>query len=138
MVALFAGGIDGLWANSVKDVSIVVNPEAYRLSVQTFRDATGQDLGDVSFADYAMHYGGWWTNKRMPDKASDIAQAILYRKGRSMQGGSRGMRTAVCPHWGEVGDSTTSTPARHPASAATPCTCCLAMCCWCSRPHTLR
>ena len=29
-------------------------------------------------------------------------QAILYRKGRSMEGGSMGMRTAVCPHWGEI------------------------------------
>ena len=81
----------------------MANPETYRLSLRTFRDAAGQDLGDVSFADYAMqHYGGWWTNKRMPDKAAHIAQAILYRKGRSMQGGSMGMRTAVCPHWGEI------------------------------------
>ena len=49
------------------------------------------------------NYGGWWTNKRMPAKASHIAQCILYRKGRSMMGGSGGMRTAVVPHWGEVG-----------------------------------
>ena len=41
-------------------------------------------------------------NKRMPDAVSTIQQAILYRKGRSMMGGSGGMRTAVCPHWNEV------------------------------------
>ena len=52
-------------------------------------------------------YGGWWTNKRMPDPATfmtvdNVQAAILYRKGRAMMGGSAGMRTAVCPHWGEV------------------------------------
>ena len=82
----------------------MVNPETYRLALQTFRDAAGQDLGDMSFADYAAeHFGGFWTNKRMPVKTAHIAQAILYRMGRSMMGGSMGMRTAVCPHWGEVG-----------------------------------
>ena len=109
-VAAFAGGIDGLWAATVGDVGIVVNPETYRLSVQTYRDRvidTGQrggvSLGDTCFADYAMgKFGGWWTNKRMPDKANHVAQAILYRKGRSMAGGSTGMRTAVCPHWNEI------------------------------------
>ena len=106
-ISLFAGGIEGLWANTVKDVSIVCNPETYRLSLQTFRDSAGNnpnDLGDTSFADYAMQrFGGWWTNKRMPDKASHIAQAILYRMGRSAMGANAGMRTAVCPHWGEIG-----------------------------------
>ena len=95
-VAAFAGGLDGLWANTVKDVAIVAGVDTYALSAQTFRDATGQDMGDKAFSDYAAeHYGGWWTNKRMPAKASHVQQAILYRKGRSM-------RTAVCPHWGEV------------------------------------
>ena len=99
-VAAFAGGIDGLWANTIKDVAVVAGVETYALSARTFRDATGQDLGDKAFSDYAMeHYGGWWTNKRMPAKAAHVQQAILYRKGRSMMGGSGGMRTAVCPHW---------------------------------------
>ena len=84
----------------------------YGLSAKTFRDRvidTGQrggvSLGDTSFADYAMaNYGGWWTNKRMPaaDATSKVQQAILYRKGRSMMGGSGGMRTAVCPHWNMI------------------------------------
>ena len=102
-IAAFAGGVDGLWSTMANQVGIVVNPESYRLSLQTFRDASGQDLGETSFADYAMErYGGWWCNKRMPDKTADIAQAILYRGGRSAMGASAGMRTAVCPHWGEV------------------------------------
>ena len=38
----------------------------------------------------------------MPDAAATIQQAILYRKGRSMMGGSGAMRTAVCPQWNEI------------------------------------
>ena len=107
-VAAFAGGIDGLWARTVSEVAVVAGVTTYGLSAKTFRDRvidTGQrggvSLGDTSFADYAMaNYGGWWTNKRMPatDASSKVQQAILYRKGRSMMGGSGGMRTAVCPH----------------------------------------
>ena len=97
--AATAAGVDGLWANTIKDVSIVVNPETYRLASKTFQ---GTDA-EMSAAAYAMSQtGGFWTNKRMPDTASDIAPAILYRKGRSMMGGSGGTRTAICPHWNEV------------------------------------
>ena len=46
--------------------------------------------------------GGFWTNKRMPAPASNAQYVILYRKGRSMMGGARAMRTAVCPHWNEI------------------------------------
>ena len=110
LVAIFAGGIDGLWANTVKDIGIVAGVDTYVLATKTFRDRvidTGQrggvSLGDESFADYAMRlYGGFWTNKRMPAAASNIQAGILYRKGRSSMGASAGMRTAVCPHWGEV------------------------------------
>lgn len=102
-VETFVGGIDGLWSHTTKDVAIVAGVDTYRLSARTFRDATGQDLGAMAFSDYAMqHFGGWWTNSRMPATASHVQQAILYRKGRSAMGASAGMRTAVCPHWGEV------------------------------------
>lgn len=104
-VSAFAGGIDGLWANTVKDVAIVAGVDTYSLSARTFRDRVidtgsrgGVSLGDTSFADYAAaHFGGWWTNKRMPAKKSHVQQAVLYRKGRS-----GGMRTAVCPHWNVI------------------------------------
>ena len=107
-VEAYANGIDGLWANTVQDVAIVCGVATYRLSAQTFRDVAAADLGDQAFSDYAAsRYGGWWTNKRMPDAATfmsvdNVQSSILYRKGRSMMGGSMGMRTAVCPHWGEV------------------------------------
>ena len=38
----------------------------------------------------------------MPDAATNIQQAVLYRMGRSMAGGAGAMRTAVCPHWNEI------------------------------------
>ena len=110
-VAAFSGGIDGLWASTVKEVSIVGGVETYRLSTATFRDpstGTAGGRGDLAFSDYAMeHYGGFWTNSRMPSSATfmsvdNVQQAILYRKGRSMSGGAGTMRTAVCPHWGIV------------------------------------
>ena len=100
--AAHADGIDGLWANTLKDVAIVCGPATMALSARTFQTATNYK-GELSAAAYAMaNTGGWWTNKRMPDAVSDIQQAILYRKGRSMMGSAGAMRTAVCPHWNEV------------------------------------
>ncbi|MDE0458416.1 MAG: hypothetical protein OXI15_14070 [Chromatiales bacterium] len=101
-VAAFAGGIDGLWASTMKEVAIVAGVDTYKLSAAAFRDKTigtdkGISAGDMTFADYAMmHTGGWWTNKRMPAASSDNQAAILYRMGRP------GVRKAVCPHWGAI------------------------------------
>ena len=96
-VSSFADGIDGLWASTLMDVGVVAGVDTFRLSAKTFRDAVGQDLGDMSFASYAMDKtGGWVTNKRMPATAANVQQGILFRKGRT------GIRTAVCPNWGEL------------------------------------
>ena len=98
-LASFAGGVDGLWASTMRDVAIVCGPATYQLSARSFRDVGTNNghRGSVAFADYAReHTGGWWTNKRMPAVASNVQQAILHRKGRS------GIRTAVCPHWGAL------------------------------------
>ena len=105
--AAHASGIDGLWANMLKDVSIICGPATMELSARTFQTATNYK-GELSSAAYAMtNTGGWRTNKRMPDadtfdSVDDVQQAILYRKGRSMMGGAGAMRTAVCPHWNEI------------------------------------
>ena len=103
--AAHADGVDGLWAPTIRDVSIVVGPATYRLAAKTFqKHASGTDTpGEKSAAAYAeAHTGGLWTNKRMPDAATNIQQAVLYRMGRSMAGGAGAMRTAVCPHWNEI------------------------------------
>ena len=106
--AAHASGIDGLWANTLKDVSIVAGPATMALAARTFQTAANFK-GEMSAAAYAMeNTGGFWTNKRMPDSATfesvaDVQQALLYRKGRSMMmGGAGAMRTAVCPHWNEI------------------------------------
>ena len=98
-VGAFADGIDGLWANTTRDVAIVCGVDTFKKSAKTFRDVGTNNghRGAEAFSDYAgRHFGGWWTNSRMPDAASNIQQAILHRKGRS------GLTTAVCPHWGEI------------------------------------
>lgn len=106
--AAHAGGVDGLWASTIKDVSIVAGPDTYVLASKTFQSATNYK-GEMSAAAYAMeHTGGFWTNERMPDadtfmSVDNVQMGILYRKGRMMMGGSGAMRTAVCPHWGEIG-----------------------------------
>ena len=100
--AAHAGGIEGLWALTLKDVAVVCGPDTYKLAARTFQTAANYK-GELSAAAYAeRETGGFWTNKRMPDAVSTIQQAILYRKGRSMMGGSGGMRTAVCPQWNEI------------------------------------
>ena len=104
-VSVFSDGIDGLWSTMVSEVAIVVGTDSYRLAAKTFRDRiidTGQrggvSLGDISFADYARERtAGFATNKRMPATDSNIQQAILCRKGRSMSPSP--MRTAVAPVW---------------------------------------
>ena len=96
-----AGGIDGLWANTLKDVAIICGPETMSLSARTFQTATNYK-GEMSAAAYAMmQTGGLATNTRMPDPVSNIQQALLYRKGRSMMPGGA-MRTAVCAHYNEI------------------------------------
>ena len=98
-LAIQSGGIDGLWATELDQIGIVVNPETFRLAAATFQGTDSEE----SAASYLKRVGGgWWTNKRMPDKANHIAEGILYRMGRSAMGASMGMRTAVCPHWGEI------------------------------------
>ena len=93
-------GIEGLWANTMRDVGLLVNPETYRLAAGTFRDAANT-AGSVSFADYSGEMSaGFTTNKRMPAKASNVAPAILCRKGHGMSPDV--MRTAVCPTWGYI------------------------------------
>ena len=100
--AAHAGGIDGLWANSLKDVAIICGPATMMLSARTFQTATNYK-GELSAAAYATeNTGGFATNKRMPDADSEVQQGILYRKGRAMMGGAGAMRTAVCPHWNEI------------------------------------
>ena len=101
--ATHAAGVDGLWAATIMDVSILVGPTTYQLASRTFQTAANYK-GEMSASAYAMrNTGGFMTNARMPDAASNIQQAILYRKARSFMNMGEGyMRTAVCPHWNMI------------------------------------
>ena len=95
-IAKYADAVDGLWSAAVRDVAIVCGPATYALSAKTFQSAANYK-GELSAASYLMDKtAGWWTNKRMPDAAADVQQAIVHRKGRA------GLKTAVCPHWGAL------------------------------------
>ena len=80
--AIQSGGIDGLWATMLSHIAMVVGPETYRLAAATLR---GADSAETSAA-YLMRMGAgdsaFFTNSRMPAKASHIQQGILCRKGR--------------------------------------------------------
>ena len=91
-VGIAAAGIDGLWANTLADVAMVVNPETFRLAVGTFQTGNSSDKSTSQF--FRQELADFWTNKRMPDKANHVAPGIICRKGRM------GIRTAVAPHWG--------------------------------------
>ena len=98
-VAAFADAIDGLWAGTPKEIGIVANVDAFKLSAKTFRDGSGGQsrAGALAFSDYAKaNYGAWFTNKRMPATSSTIARGIVYRMGRT------GLRTACLPTWGSI------------------------------------
>ena len=105
--SVHAGGVDGLWAENIRQVGIVCGPATYGLAARTFQAAANYK-GELSAAAYAMaQSGGFWTSKRMPDAdtfmtVDNVQQAILYRMGRSMMGGEGAMRTAVCPHWNSI------------------------------------
>ena len=91
-----ADGVDGLWASSVKDISIIAGPDTYKLSAKTFQTAANYK-GEMSAASYLMRESaGWRTNKRMPDAAATLQKGILHRMGL------KGIKTAVCPHWGAM------------------------------------
>ena len=95
-LAAFAAAIDGRWAATLADVSVITNADAYKLSVTKFRD-TATDLGSSSFADFAAKFtGGWSCNSRMPATAATLARAIVYRMGMP------GIRTASHPVWSSI------------------------------------
>ena len=103
-VSAFADSIDGLWAPTMMDLGMVVNVDAYKLAAKSYRDRVidtgnrgGVSLGDKTAADYLRAYtGGFWTNKRMPATATNVARGIVHRKGRT------GLRTACLPTWGSI------------------------------------
>ena len=97
-LAIQSGGIDGLWATELEHIGLVVGVETYQLAAATFQGTDSEQSAASYLKSMGAREGAFFTNSRMPAKASDIQQGILCRKGRSMM--PTPMRTAVCPHWG--------------------------------------
>lgn len=91
--AIAAGVIDGLWARSMRDVSMIWNVDAYRQSASVFQ---GMD-GETSAASYLMREtAGFRANSRMPATATHIATGIAARLGQP------GLMRAAVPSWGRI------------------------------------
>ena len=105
-VAAMASGVDGgPWAETLKEVMMLVNPETMRLAESTFQQGTGNQAtpGDISAAAYLRaNTAGFFSSRRMPDTVSDIAGCIIYRAGTMGMDGVNAVRTAVCPMWNEI------------------------------------
>ncbi len=92
-VSLVAAVVDGLWANSLQEISSIWNPDAYVQAASKFR---GTD-GDMTAASYLMEKtAGFRANSRMPAKAAHIATGIAARLGQP------GIARAVVPSWGRL------------------------------------
>ena len=92
-ISAAASAIEGLWASTLKDVRMAVNPETFRLLTGLYRTNQSSESAAAHLAD---QLGSFFTNKRMPAKSGNVAKAILYRAGRP------GLRTAAHPTWGQI------------------------------------
>jgi len=100
-LAAYSGQIDGLWAEQLEHVRMLVGNAAYQLATRAFRDSTGQTgyRGDTAFSSYAgMHAAGMKTSALMPAAASSIERAIAIKVGMNFM--PQVMRLAECPTWG--------------------------------------
>ena len=99
-LAAVAAAVDGTWAGSLRDVVTIVNPETFRLSATSFRDATNHKGSEAASSYLGRETGGWTTAARMPDtpttgNRAKVADAILRRTGRSLL-------ACVHPVWGSL------------------------------------
>ena len=99
--ALSAGIDGGPWAEDLTAVRLLVNAATMRKAETTFQAPTTSGAnGEVSAAAYLRsHSGGFFASARMPDTASNIAQAVRYRAGTAGLDGVDAGRTAVMPTW---------------------------------------
>ena len=101
-VSTVAGHVDGKWAESMRDVVTITNPETYRLSASTFQTVATGGKGEQAASSYLQREsGGWSTAARMPatpttGARAKVADALVYLRGRP------GLRTAVHPTWGSL------------------------------------
>ncbi len=88
-VAAVAGHVDGLFANTLRDLRVLVGAETYRHSASTFRGTDGETSAQAYVAGMT---GGWRASRRIPEPSTNVQTAIVRR---SAVGG----RVAVAPVW---------------------------------------
>ena len=100
LLATAAGYVDGTWARTLRDLTIVTNVATYRKSIVTFRDGTGHKGSESASTYLTRVLGSWSSAARMPaapaaGNNANIAPAIVRRTGRSLL-------AAVHPTWGSM------------------------------------
>lgn len=101
MLSTAAGFVGTKWAESARDVSILVPADTYRLSMTAFRDAGNNHRGDISAQRYLSDtLASWATAPRLPvaptSGANDkISTGIVRRMGQGVVG-------AVHPVWTSI------------------------------------
>ena len=85
--------IDGNWAESMMDISLLLGPKSMENAVATF--ATNDDSVSV-YKSLKDQLAGLFTSSRMPDPTnSNVQDAIAVRRAHAAT-------IAVCPMWGSI------------------------------------
>ena len=98
-----AAFVEGIWANTLAELSVVVGLDSYRLLSSTFQTPTTSGAnGEISAADYlSRSLASFTTHSRMPATASSGTlnknqTFIVARMGQP------GLTRAVMPLWGSI------------------------------------
>ena len=85
----FGGGVDGRYANDLRQVRLLVGPKTYQLSASLVQSGSGMTA--VEYAASAT--GGMQATALVPDPSGDVQQGILAKMGPGS------MDNAVCNTW---------------------------------------
>ena len=91
-VDAYAGLVDGIWAETVRDVVLAIGPSGYQLAAKSFRHAETETTAATWLS---RETGGFYTHSRLPAPASHVQEALAVRTRQAV-------RRAVCPTWGEL------------------------------------
>ena len=100
---LIAAFVDGLWAMSLRELSVICGVASYRKLAATFQTPmTSGANGEMSAASYLMEQlSGFVTNSRMPD-AETSGTFNKSQTGIVARLGQPGLLRAVIPSWGTI------------------------------------
>ena len=94
--AAVAERVDGIWAESLPDVRVLLAADAWQLAAKLFRDGPTDDRGAVSAASYLGQMTAGFKAAARLITASNVSDGIAVRLGFP------GLRVACCPTWGSI------------------------------------